>query len=449
MFLPSVDYDSWRARDSAQRWSVLAAAWLSMTRQPSLVSQRGERDRVIAALSPDAERGTIPALRRPVLDLLARAAPGAAPADRGEVSSLFAWYQPRRASALLPLVGAILDEADLLGVTAAGGITGYTRTLLAGTAQAAERALDQALPEPVDHFLVQPDLTVVVPGPPAPDLGVELGLVADLESTGGASVYRITERSVRRALDAGRTAAALRGFVTTRSRTPVPQALEYLIDDAARRHGVLRAGNASAYLRCDDEALLARVVTDRSTAGLGLRLIAPTVAICDVPTMRLLDALRESGFAPAAESSDGELVTLGAEPLRAPSRPIGRLMSTRGLAGDDKQLAEVVRRLRSGDALAGGDSRVQAIAREIPGVTSAATMELLRNAVRSAQLVWFGCAEADGTTTAHTMQPISLAAGMLRGYERGRAGLSAYPVHRITALRVLDDDNDPSDWTES
>ena len=36
-------------------------------------------------------------------------------------------------------------------------------------------------------------------------MGAELALLADLESTGGASVYRITERSVRRALDAGRS----------------------------------------------------------------------------------------------------------------------------------------------------------------------------------------------------------------------------------------------------
>jgi predicted DNA-binding transcriptional regulator YafY len=67
---------------------------------------------------------------------------------------------------------------------------------------------------------------------------------------------------------------------------------------------------------------------------------------------------------------------------------------------------------------------------------------MLRRAVREAQLVWFGCAEADGTTTAHTIQPISLAAGTVRGYERGQSGLVSYPVHRITSIRVLDEDED-------
>ncbi|WP_375497498.1 helicase-associated domain-containing protein [uncultured Jatrophihabitans sp.] len=444
-YLPSVDFDAWAARQPAARWMVLASAWLGMTRQPSLVGRRGERDRVLTALGPDVERGTLPALRRQVLDLLGELPPGSAPADRDEVLALFAWHQPRRAAGQVPVVDAILSEADLLGVTAAGGSTGYTRTLVAGSAtqmarSAAERALDLALPEPVDHFLVQPDLTVVVPGPPVAELGAELGLVADLESTGGASVYRITERSVRRALDAGRTGEQLAAFVAAYSRTPVPQALSYLIDDAARRHGVLRAGVAGAYLRCDDVALLDRVLADRGTFGLQLRRLAPTVVVTTAAVTDLLDTLREAGFAPAAESPEGEIITLGVEPPRSPSRPAGRNAAVRAAVDPDAQAAELVRRLRSGDALTGADNRVQTIARDIPGVASAATMETLRRAVREAQVVWFGAAEADGSTKAHTMQPISLAAGTLRGYERGRTGLAAYPVHRITSIRILDED---------
>jgi hypothetical protein len=179
VFLPSTEYDSWRGRDSARRWIVIASAWLAMTRQPSLVNQRGERDRMITALGPDAERGTIPALRRKVLDALLELPPGAAPAQRDTVLAVLAWQQPRRASGQRPLAEAILAEADVVGLTAAGGLTGYTRTLLAGSTGAAEHALAHALPEPVDHFLLQPDLTAVVPGPPEPAMGAELALVAD------------------------------------------------------------------------------------------------------------------------------------------------------------------------------------------------------------------------------------------------------------------------------
>lgn len=446
VFLPSTEYDNWRGHEPAARWLVLAQAWLGMTRQPSLVNQRGERDRVISALGPDAERGTIPALRRQVLGVLVDLPPGSAPARREAVLDRLGWYQPRRASGQRPLAEAVLREADVLGVTAAGGLTGYSRTLLAGTSgaalSAAEHALARALPEPVDHFLVQPDLTVVVPGPPLPPMGRELAQLADLESTGGASVYRITERTVRRALDSGRSGEQLAEFVRTHSRTPVPQALTYLIEDAARRHGVLRAGTAAAYLRCDDEALLSRVVADRHVDGLALRIIAPTVAIADVPVTRLLEGLRGAGYSPAAEGPGGALVTIGVDAPRAPTRPPARTISTRGATDSDAQLVELVRRMRAGDALAEASRRVQPIAAQVPGVTSAATMELLRRAVREELLIWLGVAQPDGTATAHELRPISLAAGYVRGWEDGNDKLVAFPVHRITAVRVLDDQDD-------
>lgn len=443
-FLPTPDYDVWRQRSTAQRWTALASAWLAMTRQPSLINQRGDRDRVISALGPDVERGTMPALRRQVLALLTDIAPGAAPAEREDVLAVLAWHQPRRAPAQRALVVSILEEADLLGVTAAGGLTGYSRTLLTGSTAAAQHALEAALPDPVDHFLVQPDLTLVVPGPPEPPLAAELALIADLESTGGASVYRITAASVRRALDNGRTGDELAAFVQQRSRTPIPQALSYLIEDAARRHGVLRSGHAGAYLRCDDAALLARVVSDRNVASLRLRLLAPTVAVSDAPVTRLLDVLRDAGFAPAAESPEGELITLDAEPPRAPSRPAVRTIVARTAVGSEQQVAELVRRMRAADEAPRPDPRVAALVGQVAGVTSASTMELLRRAVREDRAVDFGSAEADGRVSAHTMRPISLAAGVVRGYERGRAGLAAYPVHRITWIRLADD-LDPDD----
>ena len=410
-----------------------------MTRQPSLVSQRDDRDRLISALGPDAERGTVPILRTRVLDVLTALRPGAAPQSRAAVLARLGWSAPRRANLHRPLAEAILAEADLLGVTAAGGLTGYSRTLLAGSKAAAEHALANALPEPVDYFLVQPDLTIVVPGPPSPTLGTELALAADLESSGGASVYRVTEASVRRALDAGRSGADITALVTERSRTPVPQALSYLIDDVARRHGVLRAGTAAAYLRCDDEALLSRVLADRDVASLQLRRIAPTIVIATAPVTRVLDVLREAGYAPAAEAPDGEVITLGAANPRAPSRPPSRSIRSRSAADSGAQLTEVVRRIRSGEALTTLSRRIQPIAQQVPGVTSASTMALLRNAIREGQRVLLGVVDPDGTPSRHTILPISLAGGFVRGHESETQRLQSFPLHRLTAVSVVDD----------
>lgn len=449
VYLPTAEFDSWRRRDPAQRWTDLIAAWLAMTRQPSLVSRRDDRDRLISALGPDAERGTVPALRARVLDVLTTLAPGAAPAARTDVLTRLTWAAPRRAGAQRPLAEAILAEADQLGVTAAGGLTGYSRTLLAGSRAAAEHALTIALPEPVDYFLVQPDLTIVVPGPPTAALGSELALAADLESAGGASVYRVTAASVRRALDAGRSGADITRLVTEGSRTPVPQALSYLIDDVARRHGVLRAGTAAAYLRCDDQALLARVLADRDVASLQLRRIAPTIVIATAPIARVLEVLREAGYAPAAEAPDGEVITLGANAPRAASRPPPRSIRSRTVDESGAHLTEVVRRIRSGESLTTLSRRIQPIAQQVPGVTSAATMALLRQAIREGQRVLLGVVDPDGTTSRHTILPISMAGGFVRGHESATQRLQSFPLHRLTAVSVVedaafDDEDDPA-----
>ena len=445
VYLPTTEFDNWRRRDPAQRWTDLAVAWLAMSRQPSLVSQRDERERLISVLGPDAERGTVAALRARVLDVLTTLGPGAAPAARAAVLARLTWASPRRASTQRPLAEAILAEADLLGVTAAGGVTGYSRTLLAGSRAAAEHALINALPEPVDYFLVQPDLTIVVPGPPTPALGTELALAAELESTGGASVYRVTEASVRRALDAGRSGGDISRLVSERSRTPVPQALRYLIDDVARRHGVLRAGTAAAYLRSEDEALLARVLADRDVGSLQLRRIAPTIVIATAPVARVLEVLREAGYAPAAEAPDGEVITLGGTAPRAASRPPPRSIRSRTAVESGAHLTEVVRRIRSGESLTALSRRIAPIAQQVPGVTSAATMALLRQAIRAGQRVLLGVVDPDGTTSRRTILPISLAGGFVRGHESATQRLQSFPLHRLTAVSVVDDAFDDED----
>jgi hypothetical protein len=439
-YLPTSEYDNWRRHPPAQRWVTLADAWVGMTRQPSLVSQRDERERLITALGPDAERGTVAALRRTVLTVLSTLAPGVAPTQSTAVLARLAWEAPRRASSQRQLIEAILAEADLVGITSAGGLTGYGRAILSGAVSAAEDALAIALPEPVDYVLVQPDLTVVVPGPPTSTLAQELSLVAELESTGGASVYRVTEATVRRALDAGSSASVLSAMFEARSRTPIPQGLSYLIEDVGRRHGLLRTGTASAYLRCDDESLLARVLTDRAVHTLGLRRIAATVVISSAPVARVLEILRSAGYAPAAEAPDGAVLAIAADLPRAPARVSSRLVRLRPAADIDAHASELVRRMRAGDAASQAPRPIHPPVLSFPGVTSASTLGQLREAIRGGRSIRLGYVDAEGIPSQHTILPISMAGGTLRGHAASSQRLEAYPLHRITAVSVLSDD---------
>jgi len=101
----------------------------------------------------------------------------------------------------------------------------------------------------------------------------------------------------------------------------VPQGLTYLIDDVARRHGQLRVGMAASFVRCEDPALLAQAVVSPAAEQLEMRLLAPTVAVSQAPISEVLSALRDAGFAPAAEDSTGAIVDIRARGARVPAPP--------------------------------------------------------------------------------------------------------------------------------
>jgi hypothetical protein len=91
---------------------------------------------------------------------------------------------------------------------------------------------------------------------------------------------------------------------------PVPQPLEYLVRDTARRHGAVRVGTASSYLRAADATVLAGFEHDPTLVGLGLVRLAPTVLAASVPAAALHEALRRRGLVSALEGSDGRVLVV-------------------------------------------------------------------------------------------------------------------------------------------
>lgn len=439
LWLPTVAADSWLSARPEQRWSSLAGAWLELPRLPGLAGSRDERDRLLAPLSDELRRAHAPALRRRVLDALAERPAGNAIPGCAEFAAVLAWRAPRRGGRLRDeLVGWTVDEATTLGLVALGALSTAGRALLADGPAEAAAALAGALPEPVDHVLVQADRTVVAPGPLEPELAKEIGLVADVESAGSATVYRVHEATVRRALDAGRSAADLHELFRSRSRTPVPQSLSYLIDDVARRHGRLRGGAAASFLRCDDEALLAELQAHPIAARAGLRRLAPTVLVTQLPLADLLDMLRSAGFSPVAEGSDGQILDLRAGARRAPVRtpPRHRPPAPRSLS--DEQLATLVRGIRAGDAAAPPPGAAASTAQGSSAGGAGDTLEVLQGAAHAGTSVWIGFVDAHGVAGRRIVRPVSVGGGVLEGIDSAGGDLRRFPLHRITSVALMD-----------
>ncbi len=325
---PTATADRFGTLAAADRWYLLATTWLDLTCRPTLIGSRGPDGKPFGALSNSVFSTAAPLDRRLLLGLLA-GLPSGAGVDAKTGSAALIWRRPRWARRLQPgPVADLLDEGHALGLIGRGAISTPGRALLEeiyadpGTESVSTvDAMTRALPKPIDHFLVQADLTVVVPGPLERDLADDLATVATVESAGAAMVYRVSEQSIRHALDIGKTRDWMQAFFVKYSKTSVPQGLTYLIDDVARRHGQLRIGMASSFVRCEDPALLAQAVAAPAAEGLQLRALAPTVAVSPATIAEVLAALRSAGFAPAAEDSTGAIVDVRARGARVPAPP--------------------------------------------------------------------------------------------------------------------------------
>jgi hypothetical protein len=436
---PTTQADVWLAATPPHRWATLAAAWLDLPRLPGLAGSKDLRDKVIAPLSEDLRRPLAPEGRRRVLGVLAELEPGTGVDSVDELAGLLAWRAPRRGGRLRDeLVAWTVREAQALGLVAFGTLTSAARALMTEGPAIAAKKMAEAMPQPVDHVLVQADLTVVAPGPLEQALGYEINLVADVESAGAATVYRVSESTIRRALDAGRTSTDLHELFRTRSRTPVPQALTYMIDDVGRRHGVLRGGAAMSFLRCDDPALLAEVMASGAGMRLELRKIAPGVLVSPVPLADVLEELRAAGFAPAAEDHDGQLLDLRPKGMRVTvqQRPKSGALPK---PPSPEQLADLVSSIRAGDRAAGTRrGRTVALAAG-SGADTSATLALLQEAVSQRRSVFVGYVDSRGTASQRVIEPVRIGGGVLEGLDSSRSETHRFALHRITSVSLVED----------
>ncbi|HEY8980137.1 MAG TPA: helicase C-terminal domain-containing protein [Streptomyces sp.] len=521
------EYDEWRERPAPERWAQLAEAWLTATRTSGLVGGRDAKDRTLSALGPGLDRSAAPEVRRRVLGLLAELPEGASPSSEALLARL-RWERPLRGpergegDLRTRLAQWTLNEAELLGVTGRGALSGQGRALLglgegrgaaadghlgvagagpsssgsgdgerravpgdgtttsasasastsvsdpadagdklpvhhrssphpvvplppaeqAVATAAAARLLAPLLPEPLDHVLLQADLTAVAPGPLQRPLADMLGVLADVESKGGATVYRFTPASVRRALDAGRAASDLHAFLAAHSRTPVPQPLAYLINDVARRHGHLRVGAASAYVRCDDDALLNEILADKRSTPLRLRRLAPTVLAAQADPASLLDVLRTMGYAPAAESPDGDVLIHRADAHRTPPRTPPEPVPDGPPVPDATLLTAAVRAIRAGDLASTTPRRPapetsRSTSDVLPRTSAADTLATVQAAVLTGEPLWIGYVNADGAASQRVIAPLRVEGGFVTAYDHTADEVRTYPLHRITGVAEL------------
>lgn len=450
VWAPTVAYDDWAVSAPERRWLLLTHAWLATTRAASLVGRRREpKGSAINALSEGAATALGRAVRHDVLAILGTVPRGATPAAQSVVDRV-CWSRPRRpAGVVADLARAALAEAAWLGLTGYGALSSAGRAVLAGLDEPDVLAA-VALPTPVDHILLQADLTAIAPGRLEGKLAAFLRLAADVESRGGATVYRFTPASLRRPLDAGWDAHQLLDALEGASSTGVPQPLAYLVGDVARRHGGLRVGAATAYVRSDDHVAIDDVVKRRDLAPYRLRRVAPGVAVAQVAPNVLLSGLREAGLLPVAEGPEGAVVAAPATHHRARTRrrahalpgglPIGSPGGpSAGSTGGAPDAAATLAALRAGEeALQRAHARREDLSRSpLQELDPAGLAAWLRDAAAAERTVWIAVVDAAGSPRRLRLRPERVDGGRVHGETDAGPGRS-YSLHRISAVGPAD-----------
>lgn len=425
--LPSTQFDLWQSKSPEAQWREIASLWLATSRVPGLT--RRSESKGITPLGSELDRIWAPRIRRLVLNVLEENRGIAAQVE--QVQMWMDWLAPTRRSAPLhrEFTKWTLEEAEWLGLTGRGALSEFGSHLLLDDESL---GIDDALPTPVDHILVQGDNTAIAPGPLTIDIARRLSTFADIESRGNATVYRFTEGSIRRGLDHGHTGDEIKTFLKEISKTSIPQPLEYLITDIARRHGQLRVGFATTFIRSEDEATIVEILKDKKLENLRLRRIAPQVLVSEVESADLLEDLRNAGYLPSLESATGAVITA---PRQLRSKNKARLPRSIAESGSPSEaiVSAAIKALRAGDRARASTAHLA----EIPRTSANETLALLRKVVAAGQTVTIGYADTNGTVTQRIIDPVSITMGNLVARDHGSDEVATFKIARITGVAPL------------
>ncbi len=269
-------------------------------------------------------------------------------------------------------------------------------------------------------------LSAVAPGPLTAELSAEMGTIADIESRGGATVYRFSEASIRRGLDHGKTGEQIKTFLTKTSKTPMPQPLDYLIADVAKRHGRLRVGSAHTYIRCEDEGLVQQILHDKKCEHLRLRKIASQVLVTELELPEVISELREYGYLPAAENASGVLLS---QPnlRRAKSRPKPPRIISEFTAPKASVVLAAVKTIRAGER----SRKVEPI---VAGTSSNETLALINQYIDEQRTLVISYADNNGGVSNRIIEPISISLGTLTARDETTGEITQFRIPRINGV---------------
>lgn len=282
-----------------------------------------------------------------------------------------------------------------------------------GGSEVTAEQIASRVPEPIDYVYLQPDQTLVAPGPLTRAAETEIAEMAVSEARGTASTWRLTPASLHGAMARGRSADELLERLGRLSATGVPQPVAYLVRDAERRFGSVRVSAGAPTTVETDHDTAKQLIVDRSLLDLELR----------VPTGSALGDGRLHAAAPAQVVLDRLLE----------ERYPALLVDDRGrpIVGEP----EVVR-LAEAAPLSSLTERLLGRSVSVSAMQPDWLHEQLMSAVKTKAPV--RVTVVSGTQTHHaTLVPLAVSNGRLRGRDIERDLERTLPLRAITEVAGL------------
>ena len=335
--------------------------------------------------------------------------------DSVSLAQSLAWIYPLSDTLVASKQLRLADFAEAIGLTSHGLPQPWFGNVIEGKAKAAQLAISTHFPATSNRIIVQADLSVVAPGPLNLEVEKRLRTFLEADKVGLASHFRISALSLSYALETGVDVDHVRSTLVELSGKALPQPVEYLLADVARRFGRLRVvadeSGASSFIEVHEPALAIELANDLRLRSLGLRQIEQLRLYTKFSADVAYYTLRENGHLAVRVTAKGKIVSpekiaFGAQAV-SPVNPIEVTLA----------------KLRAADSSAGSSD----------DDTKLRQVQLAIKNKANIRVVYVG---RDGGEYEFVLEPIGLANGRLRGRDRKADIERTLPLANITKLEL-------------
>ena len=319
-------------------------------------------------------------------------------------------------SSVLSRIHRVASMANNIGLTVGGNPTSWLVAALRGEYDAAIALVFDHLPASQQRIICQADLSIIAPGPLETKTEIQLRRFADTEQVGMASTYRLSPLSLSHGLETGMSESEVRALLEELSGKPLPQPVDYLIRESAKRFGRLTVTEGQdenrSIINSEDAILLTEIINDSRLKPFNLKATTSGSLSSRFEVELVYFGLRDAGFSVVRVDADAKVVS--------PKIVLALTSSIKALS----TVADDIARIRIQDSKVSSEPDTNDVLRQI--------QLALKNKTRLQITV----TNASGQELSYLLEPVGIANGRLRGIDSKADIERTLPLGSITQVSL-------------